>query len=117
VVDTIAQKVVAKSEEKPAEPVKATTEEPVKKAPVKVAESPQQPYCIVLASQVRKSNAEDYVQQLKKRGFEEAEVYIHNNVVRVIFGAYASESEAYRQLNKMASHEEFGDAWVYKIQG
>lgn len=117
VVDSIAQKMVAKSEEKPVESVKVTTEEPVKKVPAKVAESPRQPYCIVLASQVRKSNAEDYVQQLKKRGFEEAEVYIHNNVVRVIFGAYASESEAYQKLNKMTDQEEFSDAWVYKIQG
>ena len=74
------------------------------------------PYCIVLASQVKQSNAEYYVEQLKKQGYEEASVYIHNKVVRVIYGAYATEAEAYQQLNKMNSKEEFSEAWVYKLK-
>ena len=71
-------------------------------------------YCIVLASQVKKSNAENYVEQLKKRGYENAEVYIHKDVVRVIYGSYETESEAYRHLNRLNNKEEFYDAWVYK---
>ena len=74
------------------------------------------PYCIVLASQVKQSNAEYYVEQLKKQGYEEASVYIHNKVVRVIYGAYATEAEAYQQLNKMNNKEEFSEAWVYKLK-
>lgn len=73
-----------------------------------------QPYCIVLASQVKQSNAEYYVEQLHKQGYKDAAVYIHNKVVRVIYGAYASESEAYQQLNKLNNKEEFSEAWVYK---
>ncbi len=79
-----------------------------------VADKVSPTYCIVLASQVKKSNAEVYVEQLKKRGYEEAEVYIHNKVVRVILGNYENESEAYSRLHKLHKEEEFSEAWVYK---
>lgn len=82
---------------------------PTATAPKKVS----RPYCIVLASQVKKSNAEYYVEQLKKEGYD-AEVYIHNDIVRVVMGAYETEAEAYRQLNKVNTKEEFYEAWVYK---
>lgn len=71
-------------------------------------------YCIVLASQVKRSNAEYYVEQLQKQGYKDAQIYVHNNIVRVIYGAYETEAEAYRQLNRMTSNEEFADAWVYQ---
>ena len=71
-------------------------------------------YCIVLASQVKRSNAEYYVEQLQKQGYKDAQIYVHNNTVRVIYGAYETEAEAYRQLNRMTSKEEFADAWVYQ---
>ena len=77
---------------------------------------PAQPYCIVLASQVKQTNAEYYVEQLKKQGYEEVSVYIHNKVVRVIYGAYATEAEAYHQLNKLNNKDEFSEAWVYKMK-
>ncbi len=73
-------------------------------------------YCIVLASQVKRSNADDYVEQLHKQGYKEAQVYVRNNTVRVIYGAYETEAEAYRQLNRMTSKEEFADAWVYQMK-
>ena len=71
-------------------------------------------YCIVLASHVKLSNAENYVEQLKKRGIKDAEVYIHRNTVRVVCGSYKTEGEAYRHLNKLNNDEEFAEAWVYK---
>ena len=71
-------------------------------------------YCIVLASQVKLSNAEYYVEQLKKRGIKDAEVFIHHNIVRVVCGTYKTESEAYRHLNKLNNDDEFAEAWVYK---
>ena len=73
-------------------------------------------YCIVLASQVKRSNAEYYVEQLQKQGYKDAQIYVHNNTVRVIYGAYETEAEAYRQLNHMTSKEEFADAWVYQLK-
>ncbi len=71
-------------------------------------------YMIVVASQVKKSNAENYVEQLHKKGYPQAEIFIHNNVVRVTCGQFDTEAEAYKILNKMSSKEEFADAWVFK---
>jgi cell division septation protein DedD len=71
-------------------------------------------YCIVVASQVKKSNAEMFVDKLHQQGYKEAQVYIHNDVVRVICGEYATEGEAYQHLNKLNEKEEFWEAWVYK---
>jgi len=98
--EEVKQEVTPKTED-----VKAVTEEKSNTEPV---------YCIVLASQVKLSNAEYYVEQLKKRGIKDAEVYIHHNIVRVVCGAYKTEAEAYRHLNKLSNDDEFAEAWVYK---
>ena len=73
-------------------------------------------YCIVLASQVKKSNAEYFVDQLHQKGYTDARVYEHNHIVRVVFGSYATEGEAYQQLNRLNGAKEFAEAWVYKIK-
>ena len=91
----------------------AVTEKP-DTALAKPIEKPAAPYCIVLASQVKMSNAEDYVESLHKRGYQEAEVYVNNKIVRVVYGAFQTESEAHIQLRKMNDQEEFAEAWVYK---
>ena len=71
----------------------------------------------MLASQVKRSNAEEYVEKLKKRGIDDARIYIHNNILRVICGSFQKESEAYQQLNKMADEDEdFYEAWVYRVK-
>ena len=71
-------------------------------------------YCLVLACQVKQSNAELFVEQLHQKGYEEASVYIKNGVVRVIYGNYETESDAYRQLSRLNRKKEFETAWVYK---
>ena len=84
------------------------------------AEAEAQPtvtYCIIVASQVKLSNAELYVEKLKKNGYPNAHVYISNNTVRVVSDEFASQAEAYQVLNKMNMHEEFYEAWVYKKVG
>ena len=73
-------------------------------------------YCIVLASQVKRSNAEVFVNQLKKRGINDARINVDNGTLRVICGGYDNQSEAYNHLNKIAV-EELADAWVYKLKG
>ena len=101
----------------PAKPVvKPTAASAPAKEEVKQEAAPttEPTFCIVLASHVKLSNAESYVEQLKKRGIKDAEVYIHRNTVRVVCGSYKTESEAYRHLNKMNNDEEFAEAWVYK---
>ena len=74
-------------------------------------------YCVVLASQVKRSNAEEFVERLKKRGFTDARINVDNGTLRVICGRYTNESQAYQRLNKISVNEEFFDAWVYKLKG
>ncbi len=71
------------------------------------------PFCIVLASHVKMHNAERYIEQLKQEGYE-AQVYIYKNVVRVVYGSYETEEEAYQQLRKINTKKGFNEAWVYK---
>ena len=119
----------------PAQPVTAKAEKPVK-APAATAATVEQPavkhqeapqaavadkpatsaptYYVVVASQVKKSNAEEFVERLHKQGYTEAEVLIYNDVVRVVCGSFPTEADAYRQLNKLNSKDEFAEAWVFK---
>lgn len=71
-------------------------------------------YCIIVASHVKLDNAERYVEKLKKSGFPDAYVYTSNNVVRVVSAEFDNQADAYQQLNKMNTSEEFYEAWVYK---
>ncbi len=96
--------VKAIAPEKPAEPVPPTT----------IAASVK--YCIVVASQVKQNNAEEFVKRLHREGYANAKVNVHNNTIRVFCGEYETEAEAYRQLNKMNNQEQFAEAWVYKLK-
>lgn len=74
----------------------------------------ESPYCLVLASQVKRSNAEEFVGMLQKRGFKDTEVYIHNHIIRVVYGHFKSENAAYDELHKLRFEDDFEEAWVYK---
>lgn len=71
-------------------------------------------YCIVLASRVAKKNAEAFVNELKGQGVDSAEIYVHNNIVRVVYGAYHTESEAQKALQSLRGNTVFEQSWVYK---
>lgn len=71
-------------------------------------------YCIVLASQVRRDNAELFTKQMREKGFKDTNVYIYNNVVRVVYGHFKTESDAYAELHKHRFDADFEEAWVYK---
>jgi cell division septation protein DedD len=91
---------------KPAKPVD------VSKPAIKSAK--REGYCIVLASQVSKHNAEDFINRLAKRGYEGAEIYVHNNVTRVVYGHFDNQNDAYKKLQKISREKELEEAWVYK---
>ena len=71
-------------------------------------------FCIVLASCIPQKNAERYVEQLHKKGFDKAYAMINNKMVRVIYGNYTSETDAYNDLQKIRSKDEFEQAWILK---
>ena len=108
----IAAPVAAETAEKPSivkeTDAQKTADETVEKPKTNIT------YCIIVASQVKQANAEQYVEKLKKEGYPDAYVYIKNNVVRVVSGEFSSETDAYRVANKMNMQEEFYGAWVYK---
>ena len=71
-------------------------------------------FCIVLASCIPQKNAERYVEQLHNKGFDKAFTMVNNKMVRVVYGNYTSESEAYSDLQKIRSNDECEQAWILK---
>ena len=62
---------------------KIMAEKPAEK-PVAEPKAAITTYCIIVASQVKLSNAEQYVERLKKEGYPNAYVYINNNTVYLL---------------------------------
>ena len=113
-VDSINSKsAVTQSAEVPGNKIDA---EPSKHAePLQEAKA-DKPYTIVLLSRVRKDNAKAFVKELESQGLDKAYVSVKPSMVRVVYGAYVSESEAYNALRIMRSeNDNFRDAWVMKI--
>lgn len=73
-------------------------------------------YCIVLASYVSMKNAQIFVDELHKRGFTEAGIFIRNNVTRVICGHFKTQNAAYNRLNTVRDNKGFEEAWVLKLK-
>ena len=82
----------------------------------KELQTPTSYYSIVLASRVTKRNAANYAELLQDKGFKEARVLITNNNVKVIYGTYTTESEAYSALNRLHTYEAFADGWITKVK-
>ena len=109
----VADKVVTK------DTVKDIVKDTVKNV-VKDTDSAIQPkvkadtFCIVLASCIPQKNAERYVEELHKKGFDKAYTMVNNKMVRVIYGNYLSENDAYNDLQQIHSNDEFAQAWILK---
>ena len=72
-------------------------------------------YCIVLASQVTRSGAENFVKTLKAEGIDNAYTYTNNKVVRVVYGRYDTEQQAHKELREVRGNKHFEQAWIYKM--
>lgn len=73
-------------------------------------------YSIVLASRITKRNAATYAEYLQNKGFKEARVLITDTNVKVIYGSYSTENEAYTALYRLHNYEEFTDGWITKVK-
>ncbi len=69
-------------------------------------------YCIVLASRITKTNAAAFVERLHGQGYADARV-LEDKPLKVVCGAYASETEALKALAKMREKAEFKDSWLF----
>lgn len=75
------------------------------------------PYHIVMASKVSKKGAQEYVAILKKAGYDDASVYEHGSMRRVVYGAYKTEKEAAVQLHELRKKDHrFDSTWVQKLK-
>lgn len=73
-------------------------------------------YCIVLASKITDSNAKVFIDKLKNQGFNKATLLNEKGKsLKVIYGHYATKSEAYNALNEYKANENFYEAWIYKV--
>lgn len=71
-------------------------------------------YSIVLASRITQKNASNYVEDLHKRGYDDAFVYRKNHV-KVLLGKYDNRETASKALNKLTNSEEFSGAWITDV--
>lgn len=118
---TAAEKpaVEPKEEQKAEQKTEAATVAEAKPATqeVKAEKQKADEYVLVLASQTSKRHAEDYVEYMQKKGFDKARMYVNKKMVRVIYGSYASEAEAYTELISLRKNsKEFKDTWIYKLK-
>ena len=95
---------------------KASTTESNKEITEAKEKQPSSYYALVLASKVSKANANAFTKLLYKNGYEEAEVIITKHNVKVVFGHYTTENEAYRMVNKLRGLKYFEDCWVTRIR-
>lgn len=72
-------------------------------------------YGIVLASRVTKRNAANYVETLQAKGFKAAKVVITATNVKVVYGSYETEGQAYKALHDLRNNEFFADGWITKV--
>lgn len=99
-------------------PVQPTAEPAPKgeKAPASVQDNEEKPYTIVLVSRVTRKNAASYTEQMQAKGFTEAEVVAHKDMVRVVYGHFADETEAYSRLKELRrADKEFAEAWIMRL--
>lgn len=106
---------VANAQEEPSDSIVETPkqEEPAKVSTEEVADDC---YVIVLASQISKKNAAAFVDKLHNEGFKEARTYTNNNMVRVVYGSYATDDEAHDSLKSLRSNRDFREGWVYRLR-
>ena len=72
-------------------------------------------YCIVLASQVSKRNAENFINNLSNLGLNDAHI-LETKFRRVVYGSYATADEAHAQLKDLRSRSnQFKEAWVMEV--
>lgn len=106
---------IQKTEPAPEEKVKTVDEQPpTTSETIQTKSTPS--FCIVLASQVSRANADDFVERLKKAGYSHARVCEHHSIRRVVYGYYESQTEAVKELRNVRGNKFFEEAWVMEIK-
>lgn len=86
----------------------------VKQEKINKVEDKEPAFRIILASYITQKNAKEFVNKLHKQGYDKAYIYVKNNVVRVAYGAYPTENDAYNDLRLIHKNKQLSKSWVYK---
>lgn len=73
-------------------------------------------FVIVLASQVTKINADNYVKTLINNGIIDARVIETGKTRRVVCGNYTNEDEARERVNSLSKVGDYHDAWILHLK-
>lgn len=123
-VRTITYKATPDAEEQKVTATEAETTQSEQKAEEQKAEEPTTTekvveakgdhfYTIVLACRVARQNAEDYIVKLNKMGYDKGEVIQRFKETIIIYGRYATDTDARKALNSLkASDKRFDDGWI-----
>ena len=71
-------------------------------------------YTLILASRITQKNAETYASIIRADGHEKVYTFEKNGVLRVGYGSYPTETDAYNALRHLSSCKFFKEAWVFK---
>lgn len=95
---------------------KDTTNVTVKTSDDNQKDKQQSYFSIVLASKVSREGAELFVSQMKNRGYKNVTIYEKGNMRKVLYGQYATETEAANALSNLReSSDSFKESWISKI--
>lgn len=86
----------------------------IKQERINKVEDKEPAFRIILASYITQKNAKEFVNKLHKQGYDKAYIYVKNNVVRVAYGAYPTENDAYNDLRLIHKNKQLSKSWVYK---
>ena len=81
-----------------------------------ISAAPSAFYSVVLASRITLKNANLYVEMLRKQGIKDASVSQKGKHIKVIYGKYDTEKEAYQAMNLLNKNAEFAGCWVTQIK-
>lgn len=115
-VKPVAVKEVKVKEIKKEQPATQPTaiQPKIKEAPKAVSSTNTRRYHIIIASVGTESDAHAMAQELKQKGFSDAQAIIGDGKMRVSISSHPSEEEAYKELNNIRKNETYQSAWVLK---
>lgn len=92
-----------------------TAQQPAAKPSATTAPKAATYWCLVLCSHVSKENAKALTAQLKGEGFADARVHQGAESVKVVYGHYATQENAYAALRDLRANSHFKDSWVLEL--
>ena len=98
----------------------STETAPVEAQPVETASVEEAPaadnFCVVLASNVSRKNAEAFVTRLHDAGYAQARIHDNGKMLRVVVDGMTTETEAANLAHQMHTRGgEYAQAWVMKL--